>query len=70
MAQPDHIEMTCYRQFQTRLLKGIKMEEKSFLPEAQKANPEILKELIPRRRLDYGGITALMVPSLRYLGKF
>ncbi len=59
---PNEIDMTYYHQFRTRLLRHIKMEEKSLFPAAKKANPELIKKLIPRYRLEHGAITALMVP--------
>lgn len=60
--QPHEIDMNYYHQFRTRLLRHIKMEEKTLFPAAKKANPEVIHELIPRYRLDHGAITALMVP--------
>lgn len=62
IADPNEIDMKYYHQFRTRLLRHIKMEEKSLFPAAKKANPELIKKLIPRYRLDHGAITALMVP--------
>src|SRR5680860_1871527 len=60
--RPNKIEMDYYLQFRARLLRHIKMEEKSLFPAAKKVNPELIQELIPRYRLDHGAITALMVP--------
>ncbi|MEO6883627.1 MAG: hemerythrin domain-containing protein [Bacteroidia bacterium] len=60
--QADEIEMNYYHQFRTRLLRHIKMEEKTLFPAAKKANLELMQQLIPRYRLDHGAITALMVP--------
>lgn len=62
MAQPNEIQMDYYHQFRTQLLRHIKMEEKTLFPAAKKANPELIKEIIPRYRRDHGAITALMVP--------
>jgi hemerythrin superfamily protein len=59
---PNEIDINYYHQFRTRLLRHIKMEEKLLFPAAKKANPEVIKEIIPRYRLDHGAITALMVP--------
>ncbi|HZJ19028.1 MAG TPA: hypothetical protein VFD35_01580 [Pricia sp.] len=60
--RPNEIEMDYYLQFRARLLRHIKMEEKSLFPAAKKAGPEVVRELLPRYRLDHGAITALMVP--------
>ncbi len=60
--QSNQIEMNYYHQFRTRLLRHIKMEEKSLFPAAKKANPDIILQIIPRFRLDHGAITALLVP--------
>lgn len=62
LAQPNAIEMNYYHQFRTRLLRHIKMEEKTLFPAAKKINPEVIKEVIPQYRLEHGAITALMVP--------
>jgi len=56
------IEMDYYHQFRTQLLRHIKMEEKILFPAAKKANPEVMKELLPQYRLEHGALTALMVP--------
>lgn len=61
-AQPGEIDMDFYHQFRTRLLRHIKMEEKTLFPAAKKANLEVMQELIPRYRLEHGALTALMVP--------
>lgn len=60
--QPGEIDMDFYHQFRTRLLRHIKMEEKTLFPAAKKANLEVMQELIPRYRLEHGALTALMVP--------
>lgn len=60
--QPNEIEMNCYHQFRTQLLRHIKMEEKILFPAAKKANPEVMQELLPKYRLEHGALTALMVP--------
>jgi len=60
--QPDEIEMNYYHQFRTQLLRHIKMEEKILFPAAKKANPVMMKELLPQYRLEHGALTALMVP--------
>ena len=59
---PGEIDMDFYHQFRTRLLRHIKMEEKTLFPAAKKANLEVMQELIPRYRLEHGALTALMVP--------
>lgn len=61
-AQADEIDMNFYHQFRTRLLRHIKMEEKTLFPAAKKANLALMQELIPRYRLEHGALTALMVP--------
>lgn len=60
--QPGAIEMNYYYQFRTRLLRHIKMEEKTLFPAAKKANHEVMQELIPKFRLEHGALTALMGP--------
>ena len=60
--QSDEIEMNYYHQFRTQLLRHIKMEEKILFPSAKKANPGVMKELLPQYRLEHGALTALMVP--------
>lgn len=60
--QLDEIEMNYYHQFRTQLLRHIKMEEKILFPAAKKANPTVMKELLPQYRLEHGALTALMVP--------
>ncbi|CAN5434540.1 hypothetical protein BH09BAC5_BH09BAC5_27060 [soil metagenome] len=60
--QPNEIEMNYYLEFRSQLLRHIKMEEKTLFPAAKKANEAVMKELMPRYRLDHGAITALMVP--------
>lgn len=60
--QPGEIEMKYYHQFRTRLLRHIKMEEKTLFPAAKKVNHAVMQELIPRYRLEHGALTALMVP--------
>ncbi|MBJ7881968.1 hypothetical protein [Gelidibacter salicanalis] len=60
--QPNDIEMKYYHQFRTRLLRHIKMEEKTLFPAAKKVDPEVIKKVIPQYRLEHGAITALMVP--------
>ncbi|MEO8960664.1 MAG: hypothetical protein ABI325_02200 [Ginsengibacter sp.] len=60
--QPGEIEMNYYHQFRTRLLRHIKMEEKTLFPAAKKANYAVMQALIPRYRLEHGALTALMVP--------
>ncbi len=60
--QPGEIDMNYYHQFRTRLLRHIKMEEKTLFPAAKKANHAIMQQLIPKYRLDHGALTALMVP--------
>jgi hemerythrin superfamily protein len=60
--QPGEIKMNYYHQFRTRLLRHIKMEEKTLFPAAKKAGLELMQQLIPRYRLDHGALTALLVP--------
>jgi len=60
--EPGEIEMKYYHQFRTRLLRHIKMEEKTLFPAAKKANHAVMEELLPRYRLEHGALTALMVP--------
>lgn len=60
--QPGEIEINYYLQFRTRLLRHIKMEEKTLFPAAKKANQAVIQELIPRYRLEHSALTALMVP--------
>lgn len=60
--QPGEIEMNYYHQFRTQLLRHIKMEEKILFQAAKKANPVVMKELLPQYRLEHGALTALMVP--------
>ncbi|MEO8415528.1 MAG: hemerythrin domain-containing protein [Ginsengibacter sp.] len=60
--QPGEIEMNYYHQFRTRLLRHIKMEEKTLFPAAKKANHAMMHQLIPRYRPDHGALTALMEP--------
>ena len=60
--QPGAIELNYYHQFRTRLLRHIKMEEKTLFPAAKKVNYAVMQELIPRYRLEHGALTALMVP--------
>jgi len=60
--QPGHIEMEYYHQFRVRLLRHIKMEEKTLFPAAKKANFKVMESLIPRFRLEHGALTALLVP--------
>ena len=60
--QPGAIEMNYYHQFRTGLLRHIKMEEKTLFPAAKKVNDDLMKQLIPRYRLEHGALTALMVP--------
>lgn len=60
--KPGVIEMNYYHQFRSRLLRHIKMEEKTLFPAAKKANSTLMQELIPRYRLDHGALTSLMVP--------
>lgn len=61
-AQPDEIDMNYYRLFRTRLLRHIKMEEKTLFPAAKKANETVTQALVPRYRVEHGALTALMVP--------
>lgn len=58
----NEFEMNYYHQFRTRLLRHIKMEEKTLFPAVKKLNPVLMQELIPKYRLEHGAITALMVP--------
>lgn len=58
----DELDLEYYHQFRTRLLRHIKMEEKILFSAATKADPEVIKMLIPRYRLEHGAITALLVP--------
>ena len=60
--QPGEIELNYYHQFRTRLLRHIKMEEKTLFPAAKKTNLAVMQKLIPRYRLEHGALTALMVP--------
>lgn len=60
--QPGEIEMNYYHQFREGLLRHIKMEEKTLFPAAKKVNDDLMKQLIPRYRLEHGALTALMVP--------
>jgi|SRR5690606_31059916 len=62
LEKPNEIEMDNYHQFRTRLLRHIKMEEKTLFPAAKKVNPELVKEVVKQYRLEHGAITALMVP--------
>ncbi|MCB9364922.1 MAG: hemerythrin domain-containing protein [Flavobacteriales bacterium] len=59
---PNKIDTDYYHQFRTQLLRHIKMEENILFPAAKKANPAVMKELLPQFRLEHGAITALMVP--------
>ncbi len=61
--QASEIDLNYYHQFRTQLLKHIKMEEKILFPAAKKANPALMKELLPQYRLEHGALTALMVPT-------
>lgn len=58
---PGDVQMDCYHQFRTGLLKHIKMEEKILFPAAQKANGDIPLPLAGKLRLDHGALTSLMV---------
>ena len=58
---PGDVQMDCYHQFRTGLLKHIKMEEKILFPAAQKANGDIPLSLAGKLRLDHGALTSLMV---------
>tara|TARA_R110000868_G_scaffold144150_1_gene362914 strand:- start:35582 stop:36097 length:516 start_codon:yes stop_codon:yes gene_type:complete len=62
LEKPNEIEMDYYHQFRTRLLRHIKMEEKTLFPAAKKVNPGLVKEVVQQYRLEHGAITALMVP--------
>lgn len=62
VAQPGAIDLDLYRQFREGLLRHIKMEEKTLFPAASKVNKEVMRDLIPRYRLEHGALTALMVP--------
>lgn len=59
--QASEINLNYYHEFRTQLLKHIKMEEKTLFPAAKKANPAVMKELLPQYRLEHGALTALMV---------
>ncbi len=61
-ALPGQIEMEFYHQFRTRLLRHIKMEEKTLFPAAKKVNDTLMQKLMPRYRLEHGALTALLVP--------
>lgn len=56
------INMDYYLQFRIKLLTHIKMEEKTLFPAAKSVDNNVMKEIIPRFRLDHGALTALMVP--------
>ncbi len=60
--QQGEIDMNYYNQFRTRLLRHIKMEEKTLFPAAKKVDQAVMQKLIPRYRLEHGALTALMVP--------
>jgi hemerythrin superfamily protein len=62
LEKPNEIQMEYYHQFRIRLLRHIKMEEKTLFPAAKKVNPELVKETVEQYRLEHGAITALMVP--------
>jgi hypothetical protein len=63
MSDPKNVDVAAYAQFRAGLLKHIAMEEKIFLPTAQKARGGDPLPIAARLRLDHGALVALLVPS-------
>ena len=63
VSDPENIDAVAYAQFRSGLLKHIAMEEKVFMPAAQRLRGGEALSIAPKLRLDHGALTALLVPS-------